>query len=369
MIRVAALMDTLQVSGPARQLVAIVEPLRAVGVELHVLAFHPATNPSTPFLQFLTAQGVPHTAVPAYGRLRLRTVRALNAAITALSPDLIQTHSYRPNAHVLLLRLFQQRREPWLAFFHGVTAENQLVKLYHRLDRFMLARADAVAVVADSQVAHVGRQHGVTVVPNAVLPADGDVAAATAPHQHSDHPAVLYVGRLSHEKGVDVLLRAWPHVLQELPAARLRIVGDGPDRGVLEGLVASLGVASSVEMLGHQAEPWRFYREASVVVLPSRSEGIPNVLLEAIARDVPVVATRVGGIPHVLGDPPAGLLVAPDDPTALSTALLGGLVGTAEEQMRHRRSLVRDRFSLRGRAIILASFYTRTVAASTWRTL
>lgn len=362
MIRVAALMDTINVSGPARQLVAIVEPLRAIGVELHVLAFHPAKKQDTPFVRFLESERVPHTAVPAYGRLRWRTLVALNEVIEQLAPTIVQTHSYRPNAHFLLLRALRYRREPWLAFFHGTTAENSLVKLYHKLDRRMLAHADAVAVVAEAQLAQVGRASGVTVVANAVLPPKQDGASAPT-LRATEYDTVLYVGRLSHEKGVDVLLRAWPTVRAAHARARLQIVGDGPDRQLLTSLAESLGESGSVEFFGHHAEPWHFYRTANVVVLPSRSEGIPNVLLEAIARDVPVVATRVGGIPTVLGDPPAGLLVEADRPQELAAALVAALLGEVDDRLRTLRTAVREKFSLTARASSLAALYARLLAA------
>lgn len=358
MIRVAALMDTVKVSGPARQLVAIVDPLRELNVHVHVLAFHPASNARTPFIEFLEQNGVPHTAVPAYGRLRWRTLQALNAALGQLAPMIIQTHSYRPNAHVLILRMLGKSRAPWLAFFHGVTAENRLVKLYHWLDRFMMARADAVAMVAESQIVHVGRAHNVSVVPNAVLPA-GDAASWASTRSDGDAPTVLYVGRLSYEKGVDVLLNAWPDVLRVHPSAILQIVGDGPERVALEQLAQALTLSESVRFFGHHDVPWSFYRTASVVVLPSRSEGVPNVLLEAIARDLPVVATSVGGIPSVMGNPPAGILVVPDDPAVLAGAISNALIVGRNDTFLALRDKVREQHSVSARARALSILYAR----------
>lgn len=354
MIRVAALMDTVKVSGPARQLAAIAAPLAAEGVSLHVLAFHPAGAPDTPFVQHLRAHSVACTPVPAYGKLHPRTLRALDAAFDAVAPHIIQTHSYRPNAHVLLSRLRGRRREPWLAFFHGTTAENRLVRLYHVLDRFLLARADAVCVVAESQRAYLSHIRDVSIVPNAVLLADEaspNVSPTPSPK------AVLYVGRLSHEKGVDVLLDAWTGVLAAHPDARLTIVGDGPERSRLEAQSALRGVREHVQFAGHQADPWPFYAQHALVVLPSRSEGIPNVLLEAIARDLRVVATDAGGIPSVLGSPPAGAIVPAGDVEALRDALATALGGDESEAERVARARVRATFSVAARARFLAARY------------
>ena len=358
MIRVAALMDTVKVSGPARQLAAIASPLASAGVELHVLAFHPVHDPETPFIRHLREADVRCTPVPAYGRLRWRTLRAMNAAFDAARPDIVQTHSYRPNAHVLLSRLVGRRPEPWLAFFHGTTAENRLVKLYHALDRFLLARADAVCVVAKSQREHLAHIRNVSIVPNAVLLPDSPRSiVSTFPRTD----AVLYVGRLSHEKGVDVLLEAWPGVVASRPSATLTVVGDGPERFKLDAQCDRLGIRGSVRFIGHQETPWPFYAQASVVVLPSRSEGIPNVLLEAVARDLRIVATRVGGVPDVLGDPPAGELVGAEDAPALCQALLVATDPDRVDNTIEARTRVREAFSVAARARMLASRYRELI--------
>ena len=131
---------------------------------------------------------------------------------------------------------------------------------------------------------------------------------------------VAYVGRLSHEKGVDVLLRAWPLLLARVPGTELLLAGDGPARPALEGLVLELGLTRSVHLLGAVTAPEEVLRAADAAVLPSRTEGLPVALLEAMASGLPVVATAVGGTPEVV-DPCTGQLVPPGEPAALAHAL------------------------------------------------
>ena len=169
----------------------------------------------------------------------------------------------------------------------------------------------------------------------------------------------LYVGRLSYEKGVDVLLDAWPAVRAEYPQATLRIVGDGPARRLLELHPSARGEGGSVSFVGSANPPWPHYAEASVVVLPSRSEGTPNVLLEAICLDRRVVATDVGGIADALGVPPAGLLVPSEQPAALARGVCDVLNGEHEALHSGERARVRETSSVLQRASALAEVYQR----------
>lgn len=139
-----------------------------------------------------------------------------------------------------------------------------------------------------------------------------------------DPPRLLYVGRLSREKGVDVAIAALPAVLERAPGARLRIAGEGPSSRDLRDLVEEYGLAGRVEFLGAVARDAvrDLMADSSIVVVPSRSEGFSLVALEAAQAGRPVVAARVGGIPEVVVDGETGLLVPPEEPAALAAAIL-----------------------------------------------
>ncbi|MCB2102704.1 MAG: glycosyltransferase, partial [Rhodobacterales bacterium] len=135
-----------------------------------------------------------------------------------------------------------------------------------------------------------------------------------------DGPTVVSVGNLVPLKGHDLVIRA----LADLPPdTRLLIAGDGPERAALEGLAGSLGLAGRVTLMGRvaPADMPALYGAADVLVLASSREGLPNVLLEALASGTPVVSTRVGGTPEVVTAPQAGRLVADRTPQALAAAL------------------------------------------------
>jgi glycosyltransferase involved in cell wall biosynthesis/protein-tyrosine-phosphatase len=161
------------------------------------------------------------------------------------------------------------------------------------------------------------------------------------------HPLLGTVGRLSPVKGHADFLRAARLVLQAEPAARFLIVGDGPLRGELSDLAKQLQIAHACRFVGARSDVYDLVGAMDVFVLPSLDEGIPMALLEAMALGRPVVATAVGGVPEVVADHAAGVLVPPRDAHALSEACLE-LVrepGWAETIGARARRLVEDAFS------------------------
>lgn len=185
-------------------------------------------------------------------------------------------------------------------------------------------------------------RHGVDLTRFAAVPAPG-----TGPL------TLLAVGRLVEKKGFDVLLEAL--ALLE-PSVRLRIVGDGPLRAELAGQVVALGLADRVELLGSRthADLPALYAGADVVVVPSvvdrhgDRDGLPNVVLEAMASGRPVVASDVAAIPAAVRDGVTGTLVPPRDPVHLAAALaaLGNLPSRRAAMGRAGRDLAEREFAL-----------------------
>jgi glycosyltransferase involved in cell wall biosynthesis len=170
-----------------------------------------------------------------------------------------------------------------------------------------------------------------------------------------DALVVTFVGRLVPAKGVDWLLRTWPHVLTAHPRARLLVVGDGAERAALERLAASLEVAGTVVFTGPRHDIGALLAGSDVFVLPSRLEGVSNALLEAMGAGLPIVAgdDTLGGNRSVVRDGHEGYLVRPDDRAALARAL-GLLLADAR-----RRRLM----GVLGRRAVEARFSMRSVAA------
>lgn len=150
----------------------------------------------------------------------------------------------------------------------------------------------------------------------------------------SASPLIAVHARMNEQKGLDSLLRAFAAVKQVHPGARLRMVGDGPERDALEALATELGIESSCELPGFLSDPISAIEDADIYVLPSRWEGLPNALLEAIAVGLPVVATRCPtGPEEILENGQVGRLVEVDDVAAIAKNVLD-LIGDSDERQR-----------------------------------
>jgi glycosyltransferase involved in cell wall biosynthesis len=134
---------------------------------------------------------------------------------------------------------------------------------------------------------------------------------------------LLFVGRLAAVKGLPVLFRALQQLMSDHPDLRLTLIGDGPERAALEREARALGLSTMVEFAGYkgQAEVAQTLRATDILVLPSFAEGLPVVLMEALAARVPVLATRIAGVSELVEEGISGRLVSPGDALALERAL------------------------------------------------
>jgi glycosyltransferase involved in cell wall biosynthesis len=169
------------------------------------------------------------------------------------------------------------------------------------------------------------------------------MAMAPTPGTH----IVVTAARLSPEKGINVLIDAAERVLNVYPGARFLVFGDGSDRDHLEDLIAEADIGHAFALCGFRNDLDDLLANADLSVLPSHTEGLPNVVLEASAAGVPVVATRVGGTPEAIVDGETGWIVPPGDAVVLAGAVLN-LLGDPARRARlgaAGREFVRTAFS------------------------
>ncbi|MBV9082417.1 MAG: glycosyltransferase [Acidobacteriaceae bacterium] len=172
------------------------------------------------------------------------------------------------------------------------------------------------------------------------------------------------VGRLSPEKGIDRLIRAFAALHSRYPAAALHIVGDGPERSSLEALARELCVAASVKFLGRSSDVFSALQMMDIFVLPSLTEGIPLALLEGMSARLPVIATAVGGVPEVVVDGVSGMLIPPNDVPALTNALGRLMADSAVRESLAKNAVARveQQFSLAAMANKYRSIYQESDA-------
>jgi len=364
-----AIIDTPQLSGPGRQLTALLSALPEAGYEVELVTFRRSGRSVSTLVTHAESHGVRVTVIPERGPFDRTQYAALRSHIALRRPSIVQTHSYKATALVWLLRR-SGLAFGWVGCFHGATTENLKVRAYHKLDQRLLRSADQMVIMAESQRAGLGRAGArAKVINNAVLPppsaSGGAIPDWAVP---AGQPLIGYVGRLSPEKGVDLLLKALHRVRTQIPDQTWTavIAGEGPERDSLEAQATALGLSPLVRFLGQVSNPWSVYQAAALVVLPSRSEGLPNVMLEAIAADLSVIATRVGAIPDVIGTSAAATLVPANNVEALAGAIDRFLTQPPNPSAAADRAAIREAYSLERRVAAHLEIY-RSIAGSTNR--
>jgi len=239
-------------------------------------------------------------------------------------------HGYK--ADVLGRKAARRVDVPVVAVSRGWTGETWRVRLYDWLDRFCLRWMDRVVGVSEAQAVKVlragVRADRVRIIHNAVDPerfANADPSYRTKLEKYFRNPKSHIIGaagRLSSEKGFAVLVAAAERVVRENSSVGFVLFGEGGERLALVEQIKSAGLAGSFCILGFRHDLDRFLPFFDVLALPSYTEGLPNIVLEACAANVPVVATAVGGTPEIIEDHLNGYLVAPGNAQALATRLL-----------------------------------------------
>jgi glycosyltransferase involved in cell wall biosynthesis len=265
-----------------------------------------------------------------YALLAFRVARELRA----FDADAVLAQGGPETALVLLGRALARSRAKVILDVHGdwraptrlygSPLRRGLAPFGDLLARVAVRRADAVRTIS-AYTSGLVRREGVE--PAAEFPAFMDLEPYTErpPAPLSEQPTALFVGVLERYKAVDVLADAWRLVVARLPDARLRIVGRGTLAPVVEALARELPQSVSWSPSLPADEVAGALDEATVLVLPSRSEGLGRVVVEAFCRGRAVVGSRVGGIPDLVTDGETGLLVSPADSSALADALIRAL--------------------------------------------
>lgn len=275
------------------------------------------------FVQPLVESGVDVHPIPLAPRAYLQQRVKIGALCKTLRPDVIHTHGYR--ADVLHVGTARRLRIPAVTTVHGFVGGDRKNRLYERIQTFTFRRFDAVVAVSRLQMDDLiksglpeARLH---LLPNAWGGVSDPLDPAEARRQlqvAEDRFHVGWVGRLSREKGPDVLIDGLSD-LHDLPHV-VSVVGDGPEGDSLKQQAAEAGVDQYIRWHGMVPDAARLLAGFDVLVLSSRTEGVPMVLLEAMSAAVPIVAAAVGGIPDVVTEKEA-LLVPPEDPQALAASI------------------------------------------------
>jgi glycosyltransferase involved in cell wall biosynthesis len=260
--------------------------------------------------------------------LRIGVIGQLNKVLNELRPEIVHSHQIG----ALIYAGPAARRVGIPGVVHTQHGRLYALRLRNRLmwrlagsyaTRFFCVSKDIAARIL---AFHVVPRHKLCVIPNGIEAqrfrerTDSEVLRQALGIPQGA-PIIGTVGRLTEIKHQDLLIRAFSRVRKESPDAHLLLVGDGPLMVELRDLTASLGLSKYTHFVGYQTQPERYLHLMDTFILPSRSEGMPLAVLEAWAAGIPVVASRVGGLPELINPGRNGLLFPPGDEVSLKESI------------------------------------------------
>ena len=369
-MNVVHLMASPFVGGPERQVLGLARALPP-GYRTTFLSFA-ERGLARPLLDLARQQGFESVELREnFPRLH-RAAAEIAGHLKRLRADVLCTSCYKPD----LVGWLAARKAgvPVVAIAHGWTGATRRVKVYETLDAFLMRWFGAVACVSEAVAARVRRAgvpaRKVVIIRNALdtTPYDEPFPDARANVElfFSAPPRRIVgaVGRLSPEKGFDVLIDAAAIVLRQIDDVGFVLFGDGPLRAELEARVRAKGLEGRFVLAGFRNDLERHLPGLDLVASSSHTEGLPVALLEAQAAGVAVVATAVGGTPEAVLDGRTGLLVPPADPGALAASISSALADDERRQQMGRlgRQRVRDEFTFAAQAARYAELFERLAA-------
>jgi glycosyltransferase involved in cell wall biosynthesis len=340
--------------GPEKTILNSPRFLKPYGYRMLCAYMHPPGDPGfEQIVQRARDWGAPLLSVPDRGSIDPSVLGKLLQICRRERVAIWNAHDYKSNLIGLLLRPFWPMR--LVTTVHGYVQRTWRTPLYYAVDRFSLPRYERVICVSqdlDERCRRLGVpadrclliENGIDVdqFVRRTPPAVAKQRLGLPP----DRLIIGAVGRLSPEKGFDLLIRAADRLLGQGLDVELIIAGDGAQRSELEALITALGRHERIRLTGYCSDTLALYEALDVFALSSLREGLPNVLLEAMAMELPVVATRVAGVPNLVRHGENGLITRP-----------GSVEGLVESLARLLRDVdLRERLSRAGRATVAAEF-------------
>jgi glycosyltransferase involved in cell wall biosynthesis len=353
--------------GPEKTILNSPRFLSGLGYQAKLAYLHPPADPGFEALQVRgAALGADVLSVPDRGPLDLTVVSKLVRICRREKVAIWHAHDYKSNVLGLLVRWFWPMK--LVTTLHGWTNLTGRAPFYVKLDKRALPYYQAAICVSDDLLLECNalglaaeRCH---LIHNAI---DTDDYRRTISNEEAkralgcDPADVLVgsVGRLSPEKAFDQLIQAIVDLRRTGKRVSLWIAGEGDARSALQNVIDRLQCGSYVRLLGHVADPKTLYQAMDVFALSSIREGLPNVVLEAMALETPVVATRIAGMPTLIRDGLDGVLVEPGNLKELKSAV-GRLIDDAALRRRlavAARTTIETRFSFTHRMEKVAGVY------------
>jgi glycosyltransferase involved in cell wall biosynthesis len=372
MIEVLHLIDTYRIGGPGKTIINSARYIDRARYRVHVGSFTSGDPERNEFARAVQAAGIPQLELKETRRFNPSHVAEVRRYLKAHRIALLHAHGYRTD--VLGYAATLGTSTALVTTHHGWIRNTRSQRLFGRLARVLCERFDGVEIVSrrlGDELSPAFRQSArLAVVHNAIVlddyrpRGDRDEMRRRLGILPSDR-LIGVIGRLSREKGCLEMLDAFATIAARVPGAKLAFVGEGPLESELKRRVEQKGLQPRVQFVRHQTPILPIYEAVDVVVSPSHTEGLSNVILEALAVGRPVVATRVGGNEEIVEDATSALIVPPLQPDALAEAVCRVLQDDAlsASLVAAGRLRVEQEFSFQARMRKEEAFYERILSS------
>jgi glycosyltransferase involved in cell wall biosynthesis len=368
-MRVLHLRDTDFLCGPGKTILETIRRNRDEQVEYEVCGFG---SPQSNDYLGQVAEYAPVYGLPDAKRRLPEAARMLSGLVRERGYDIVHPHEFKTRFVCALA----SRSTEWPAevtTLHGFIDVGLKGRIYNKIDLRLIRRLKRVLLVSEAMRARVAEwglpKDRIDLVRNCIVLENYPYGERSQTlRREFDWPedcfVIGHIGRLSAEKGQQDLIETFHQLAAEQPRLRLVIAGDGPDAQKLAAAVEAGPAADRVQLLGHRNDIRDVFGSLDLLVLNSLTEGLPNVVLEAMALGVSVVATAVGGTPELIEDGETGWLIPAGDPQALQTAIENVLQSTAECERRRRaaRRRIENDFNMDSLIETTHSIYRRILA-------
>lgn len=365
-INVLHLRDTHEIGGPGKTILETISHIDNKKYNLHIAVFMArCEKEETPFMKEARKRGFNIHIIRSLNQFDPRILLSIFRLIKKHKIDIIHTHEILTDILGYLISKFCNVR--LITTLHGWINNKFKDKVYIYIDNAILKAFNRIIVVSNAmkeQLIHCGISSGnIDVLHNSIVVKNykkvskgylGEIV-----HKKIKRPVIGTIGRLSLEKGHKDFIKAASVVLQKGYDAAFFLIGDGPEKENLLRLIKNLNLEGKIFITGYLRNIQSVYSDIDLMVLPSYTEGLPNVVLEALLMEVPVIATNVGGTPEIIRNDETGFLIRPGFPEEISSKIIEYLRDPVkfEEMSKIGRLLIEKEFNFNKRTKKLEMIY------------
>ena len=372
-ITVLDIRDSPWVDGPGRTILETAESIDSGRIRIIVAGFSAAQGGPDTYLGEARKRGLPVQPIIERRAYDWRVIEQVLRVIEEREIDVLHTHDFRSN--LVGLYCAARRKIPIVTTCHGWISNDLKGRIYTWIDQSVLRYFDHIVTVSGAMKRELLKgglpDSKVEVIPNALRTSDfivdkKDRSFRTKLNIPDHWKIVASIGRLSKEKGQALLLRAFADAYKIKKNICLVFVGIGPEQHRLEELAMTLNIADRVFFAGFQENMNAVFNSVNLVVQSSFTEGMPNVVLESLLMETPVIATDVGGTAEIMVHKENGYLVRPNSQQEILSGILSFLDSESDfiRMARRGRAHVKANFDSEVRVKRLESMYQRVVAMS-----